>query len=912
MAGLNCFSPAYASSPDSFAPSPASSSTSTTPLIGPMSTYGQPAAARPQSMKAPNSSARGPPAPRRQGKAVKALPAPLTEALLLQAMTDLPDGTRRATVTCYQCFQNNKFTLEDFISFLRSIANQSRTLARIFNEFKMSSEASARHAHTAEGASTAHAARDQHGPLSGASSGGGGVIRAGAMAGCLGDLGLSDDDDDEPAVDMTAKLIRRRRREARRRQLGCYPGSLAEKQSHFLANMVRRLRAKIPTTSKAKLLSAVRSYADHVTSPEEFCDMLQALVDEHGIIVELDYMPEHEARAVSAKDLEQARIRSNRTNVTQAQARKRSAGQQASSSEAAGKRIKADMGTARPALTGGMGMAAMEALDVPSLQEDLGIGADGRGSPACELGMSNDSYGGRCAQCGSSRQSDKEPGCSRRGRGGFDDTPGRDTHTSEPWRTGYDQEQGRHPHHPSQRPGPGSEAMRASMGVAAAARNAYSSGPAPSPNDLPGTALGNYLTQQAQMMAPPDREVRVRVVSQTENSTGGGCAQRYSYRCKSIMAFQKLDGAQVIFFGMYVHEFGPHAPAPAAGCVYIECLDSIPLHGDRPVDRQQLLTTIVHSYLRFIKSQGFRSVHIRVPPPSAENSHIFAYRSLKIRIEATLRMAQWFKRLLDSAVQLGVVNSFEGESHLSKLESFPPCILPAADIAEEHAFSAMRSTAAKLCESGDQEGVDASVLQRLVSFKERFFVAHLTSEDSPSPHRLEPDESPLHPCPVVSRRRDLIAAFARERLSFTTPESAKFATRFILCRLAAFAQSGAPMPPAGCGLDDKMPDWVHRQQQLPTLDDSAMDFDEYSASHKNEGMDSEGASKQTCIPTAGEPHMSSRLKMEDGPGVVITSSLGDNLLLDGAELVRGSLDGVLEPLGDLDDAELFADSLFSA
>ena len=38
--------------------------------------------------------------------------------------------------------------------------------------------------------------------------------------------------------------------------------------------------------------------------------------------------------------------------------------------------------------------------------------------------------------------------------------------------------------------------------------------------------------------------------------------------------------------------------------------------------------------------------------------------------------------------------------------------------------------------------------------------------------------------------------------------------------------------------------------------------------------------------------------------------LTDNMLLDGAELVRE--DGVLEPLGDLDDAELFADSLFSA
>jgi hypothetical protein len=84
---------------------------------------------------------------------------------------------------------------------------------------------------------------------------------------------------------------------------------------------------------------------------------------------------------------------------------------------------------------------------------------------------------------------------------------------------------------------------------------------------------------------------------------------------------------------MYVHEFGAQAAPPAAGRVYIECLDSIPLHGDKPADRQQLLTTVVHSYLRFIRSQGYRHVHIRVPPPSAENSHIFAYRSLKIRLE---------------------------------------------------------------------------------------------------------------------------------------------------------------------------------------------------------------------------------------------------------------------------------------
>ena len=48
-------------------------------------------------------------------------------------------------------------------------------------------------------------------------------------------------------------------------------------------------------------------------------------------------------------------------------------------------------------------------------------------------------------------------------------------------------------------------------------------------------------------------------------------------------------------------------------------------------------------------------------------------------------------------------------------------------------------------------------------------------------------------------------------------------------------------------------------------------------------------------------------KMEE---VSSSMTLSDNMLLDGAELVRE--DGALEPLGDLDDAELFADSLFSA
>ena len=136
--------------------------------------------------------------------------------------------------------------------------------------------------------------------------------------------------------------------------------------------------------------------------------------------------------------------------------------------------------------------------------------------------------------------------------------------------------------------------------------------------------------------------------------------------------------------------------------------------------------------------------------------------------------------------------TLEGESHLSKLQSFPPCILSAADIAEEHAFSAMRSTAARLRDSGNKEGVDASVLQRLVSFKERFFVAHLAPSAAVT-NRVDCAGAALSKCQMVARRRDLIEVCSRERLSFTTLDAAKTATAFILRNLLAAARP----PPAG-------------------------------------------------------------------------------------------------------------------
>jgi len=91
--------------------------------------------------------------------------------------------------------------------------------------------------------------RQQHVPTPAKHAGG--VVRAAIS---LGHLGLSDDNNHEPAGDTTANLIRHRRREARRRQLGCFPRSLAQKYCWFMTKLMHRLLTKIPTTAKGELL----------------------------------------------------------------------------------------------------------------------------------------------------------------------------------------------------------------------------------------------------------------------------------------------------------------------------------------------------------------------------------------------------------------------------------------------------------------------------------------------------------------------------------------------------------------------------------------------------------------------------------------------------------------------------------
>uniref|UniRef100_A0A7S0V9A0 histone acetyltransferase n=1 Tax=Hemiselmis tepida TaxID=464990 RepID=A0A7S0V9A0_9CRYP len=442
-----------------------------------------------------------------------------------------------------------------------------------------------------------------------------------------------------------------------------------------------------------------------------------------------------------------------------------------------------------------------------------------------------------------------------------------------------------------------------------------------SSRELNQTALGDFLTLRAGQESLAERNVQVKVVSQTMQQAGGeagGC-----YRVKSIFAFQQLDAqGEVMLLGMYVHEFGPEAPPETRGRVLIECIDSIPIHGnERSEERQKLLTGILMGYIEYVRGQGFSHIHLRVPPPSAENHHVFTARSLSVRLEATVRMAHWYRRLMETAQSKGLVHSFDLNSHLSKMATFPPSVLPSSDLAEEHAFATMRSQLSRSIQSGERSEVDVKLFQKLISFKDRFCVASLHDPASHAPPLLA-DQTPNFATNISAKRLTFVLACKRESLCFGSLSDAKMSTMLLLARMISDQRgAGAQLDPPACSAGgagagsrrlgesdmdaEPLVAEFHEHQHAGDGRNQARDGHHHHGHHHGMGEMQHGMQH-------GGPSWSADGAGDFGMGEGRRNATFDCQSAMGAADI-GGWEGaeMCETVGGVEDAELFADSLLS-
>mmetsp|Transcript_41847 Transcript_41847/g.131954 ORF Transcript_41847/g.131954 Transcript_41847/m.131954 type:complete len:902 (-) Transcript_41847:63-2768(-) len=541
-------------------------------------------------------------------------------------------------------------------------------------------------------------------------------------------------DETESAMGINKEWRARRRQESLRRRFHGIQGNLHQRCTKYICKILSQLRSSLPVSARVSLLDIVTAFLNKRLTPEAFGEAVLNLVDQYQVTVLLNYIPQRSygfpiVDASTKRHTMECQMESNRNLPSNS---KRS------------KSTLPPLKSASPTLP-----AAMEATDTIDCCRCQHDPVDDHRYVRCNV--CNRAFHHVCAL--------------------YDPTSSGRAH----FQCGLQD-------------------------------CASSSIPTRSiryrPEDLVSTPLGDFLTARARMTIPNPSELVVKVVSdkdvykQLPEPLSKVNARSYSwcsYRCKSILAFRKFpNGSEVVFFGMYVHEYGRACPPSNAGRVFLECIDSTPLYSEeRGSERQDILTSIIIAYLEYVSAQGFSFAHMRVAPPTDENGYIFASRTVNVRLRAAMHLAHWLKRLLNLAISRGVISSYNASPH-SSMNNFPPSLLEpshlAADIAFRYAGSGPTSEYGFLPGVGaiDKHPSGSAFVQKIAALKERFFVIVLAPKDrtlidSETQSRLSDDI--LLPSTVAGSRADLVGLFQQVQLSFHTLAHNNYSTMILVQKL---------------------------------------------------------------------------------------------------------------------------------
>lgn len=133
-----------------------------------------------------------------------------------------------------------------------------------------------------------------------------------------------------------------------------------------------------------------------------------------------------------------------------------------------------------------------------------------------------------------------------------------------------------------------------------------------------------------------------------------GFPSEFPVRSKCIALFQKLQGVDVLLFGMYVYEYGHDCPAPNRRRVYISYLDSVKYFRPDWL-RTQVYQSIVVEYLRYVKERGFHTAHIWSCPPSPGDDFIFHCHPPHQQTPRADMLRNWYTQVLEAASSAGIV-----------------------------------------------------------------------------------------------------------------------------------------------------------------------------------------------------------------------------------------------------------------
>ena len=130
----------------------------------------------------------------------------------------------------------------------------------------------------------------------------------------------------------------------------------------------------------------------------------------------------------------------------------------------------------------------------------------------------------------------------------------------------------------------------------------------------------------------------------------------FSYRCKCLVVFQRIEAVDVMLFGLYVYEHDEKNPAPNARAVYVSYLDSVYYMRPRKI-RTFIYHELLIAYLDYVRQKGFATAHIWACPPLKGDDYILYAKPEDQKTPKDQQLRQWYVDMLDTCLARGVVKS---------------------------------------------------------------------------------------------------------------------------------------------------------------------------------------------------------------------------------------------------------------
>jgi hypothetical protein len=134
--------------------------------------------------------------------------------------------------------------------------------------------------------------------------------------------------------------------------------------------------------------------------------------------------------------------------------------------------------------------------------------------------------------------------------------------------------------------------------------------------------------------------------------------REHNYTSKCILMFQRIDGVDVLLFGMYVQEFDERCEGPNKRSVYISYLDSVKYFQPREW-RTAIWHEVIISYFSYARERGFAYGFLWACPPLKGDDYILYCKPTDQKTPKADRLKAWYYALLERAEKNGLVYNID-------------------------------------------------------------------------------------------------------------------------------------------------------------------------------------------------------------------------------------------------------------